>query len=262
MPEPVAPPAELAVAAAVEPVAVPVVAPVEASPAPSAPLPVPAAEPVAAPVEPVAHTETPSLLETAGAEPPKPGDPAKPADTAPPAIDPAAPPAHVYEAFTMPDGITPDATKIEAFTAVLGKNAGTQEFGQELVNLHTQAMADYGVHLAAEQHRAFADTRKQWQTEIKSDERLGGASFETTSRAVARMRDMFVPEADRAGFNDFLRITGAGDHPAFWRLLANAARHFDEPSTPQPNPRPPPDIGRKNGRGSIYDHPTSAGRGQ
>jgi hypothetical protein len=235
--------AEPAVAAHVDPAAVPVAEPVAA---------------VAAVAEPSAeakpHTETASLLEEAGAAPKaEPGAPEKPAEA-------VAQPLPTYEPFKLPEGVTADPAKMAAYTEVLGKHGITQEVGQELVGLHTAAIQDLAVHMAAEQHRAFADTRAEWREQIRSDERMGGSAFQTTQAAVARMRDMFVPEADRAGFNEFLRVTGAGDHPAFWRLLHNAARHFDEPSLPPPSPKPPADIGRnpaKGGRRSLYDHPSS-----
>jgi hypothetical protein len=217
------------------------------------------AEPAAAVAEAAAeakpHTETASLLEEAGATPPK----VEPAAAEKP-VEAVAQPLPTYEPFKLPDGIAADPTKMAAYTELLGKHAITQEVGQELVSLHTAAIQDMAVHMAAEQHRAFADTRAEWREQIKSDERMGGSAFQTTQAAVARMRDMFVPEADRAGFNEFLRVTGAGDHPAFWRVLLNAARHFDEPSLPPPSPKPPTDIGRnpaKGGRRSLYDHPSS-----
>jgi hypothetical protein len=222
----------------------------------------PAADPVAAPAAAVAelaaeakpHTETASLLEEAG------GAPKADLAAAEKPVEAVAQPLPTYEPFKLPDGITADPTRMAAYNEVLGKHAITQEVGQELVSLHTAAIQDMALHMAAEQHRAFADTRAEWREQIKSDERMGGSAFQTTQAAVARMRDMFVPESDRAGFNEFLRVTGAGDHPAFWRVLLNAARHFDEPSLPPPSPKPPTDIGRnpaKGGRRSLYDHPSS-----
>jgi hypothetical protein len=95
---------------------------------------------------------------------------------------------------------------------------------------------------------------------VKADAEIGGAGFNTAMTAVAKMRDLFLSSArpgtdkyenDAAEFNDFLRITGAGDHPAFLRFLNNVARRFDEPIAPSIPYKPPPDIGqRPNGAGN------------
>ena len=88
--------------------------------------------------------------------------------------------------------------------------------------------------------------------------------------AIARMRDMLVStakpgtdqyKADHQELEQFLRVTGAGDHPVFLKMLHNAARWFDEPQAKDlpDNPRPPPNNGRAPGRGraALYDHPSS-----
>ena len=243
-----APAAVVEPSVAVEPVVASTVAP---EPAPAVVEPAPA-EAVVEEVKP--HTETASLLEEAGAA--KVETPAE----APKAADATQPAAPTYGEFDLPEGLTLEPAKMASFTEVLGKARVPQEMGQELLNLHTAALQEYALHTATQQHRTFADTRSEWREQIKSDERMGGAAFQTTQAAVARMRDMFVPSTDRDSFNEFLRVTGAGDHPAFWRLLHNAARHFDEPTPPPPNPQPPPDrggVGKGRGRSALYDHPSS-----
>jgi len=80
--------------------------------------------------------------------------------------------------------------------------------------------------------------------------------------AVAKMRDEFVPADRMKAFNDFLRVTGAGDHPEFIRLMNNVARRLDEPAAPSVAYQPPANIGQRPSgakRSALYDHPTSNG---
>jgi hypothetical protein len=205
------------------------------------------------------HTETPTLLEEAGKK-----EEVKPAETKPEEKVEAKPEEKdllsqqiTYTDFELPEGFKLEGEQLNQFKEVLNKHHLSQEGGQELLNLHTSLFQKYSENTLAEQHRVFGEMRKSWQAAVMADEQLGGSGHQTTMRAIARMRDLFVPEKDRASFDEFLRITGAGDHPAFLRLLHNAARRFDEPAPPaalgQPVPQP-----KKNGRGSpLYDHPTS-----
>ena len=212
------------------------------------------------------HTETPTLLEEASKvevkpetkvevkEEPKPGEKVetkpeeKPTDLLSQEI--------VYTDFEVPEGFELKGERLQQYKDTISKYHLPQEGGQELLNLHTEIMKQYADHTISEQHRVFGEMRKSWQAQVMADEQLGGSGHHTSMQAIARMRDKFVPEKDRASFDEFLRITGAGDHPAFLKLLHNAARLFDEPTPPKVVGTPVPQ--KKNGRGSpLYDHPTS-----
>ena len=232
--------------------------------APTAPAPAPAAvaaAPEPAPAIPAAPTpahEIPTLLETATA---KPTEPEKPAAGEPTTA--AAPAPFTYEPFVIPDGITADPERIAAYTALLSEHRVPQETAQKLLDLHAATMQQQAAAMAADQQRAFTEMRNDWATQIRGDAELGGSGYQTTVHAVAEMRDLFVAAEHRKEFDDFLRVTGAGDHPAFWRLLNNAAKRFREPAMPNYTPAPVPDRGAppRGARGSfaaaIYDHPTS-----
>ena len=284
MVDPVTPAPELPLTGgAAAPVAAVESATISAPNEPAAPpvLPEPIKEPTTP--EPIkTAAETPSLLEEIGAaekpaEAPKPEDktlevkpgekPAeKPAEVKAEEVKPAEPvkPEPVAYEYTLPETIKmDDALKGTFHTALDNLRADPNKGAQALVDLHNQAMGDYAKWLADEQQRVFAETRKGWRKDVMADEQLGGSGYQTTMKAVARMRDLLVPEKDRGSFNEFLRVTGAGDHPAFLRAMHNAARYFDEPGLPPPNPTPPPGNGTRGGpRGRIlYDNPRSA-RGQ
>lgn len=188
----------------------------------------------------------------------KPGD-KNPEEKAP---DPAVTAEPVEYKFTAPEGVKLDDAKIGAFTDVARELNLAPDKAQGLLDMHTAAMQAYGEQVRQEQQRAFADYRQDCKTRLMADEQLGGAGFETTKAAVARMRDRFVPEKYQQEFNDFLNVTGAGEQPAMWRLLYNIAREFDEPPSTPVGGTPPPGHGKppknKQGMGGLYDKGNSA----
>lgn len=283
------PAAAAAAVAAIEPPAPAAPEPAAAAPAPEpAPAPV---EPAAAPAEPAVAdpaakapepekpalaADEPTLLELAGEKPPepkpedaKPGDPPKDGEKAPEAAPPLEPIAYDLK---VPENVTLQPEKLGEFTTFLREKAIAPEIGQDLLNRHTEAMVAYDGKLRSDQQRAFMDYRADQRTKIMADPELGGAGHNTAKMAVAEMRDMFVSSAPRGSerynaemkeFNEFLTYTGAGDHPALWRMLNNVARRFKEPAPLPSDFRPPPDIGinpKKGRAGSMYDHPTSSAK--
>ena len=205
----------------------------------------------------------------------KPGE--KPAEAAKPTA--AAPAAAIdFTKFKLPDALkdtTADNPRMVEFTGALQEAlANPQDAGQKMLDLHAAAMTEYADQTLKNQIKAFNETRNGWAKDVMGDAQIGGAGHDTAMGAIARMRDMLVSTAnpgtkeyaaDHKALDTFLRVTGAGDHPVFLRMLHNAARYFDEPGLPPDNPQPPPDNGRQNGarKRILYDHPrSSANRSQ
>ena len=179
----------------------------------------------------------------------KPGE-AKPEDKKPDAA-PAVVEPMVYE-YKLPETLKIDEPQKLALNAALDSFRADPKAGvQALIDLHAKTMTDFAAATLQRQYDVFNQTRRDWQKQVMSDPILGGSGYETAMAAVARMRDRYVPESKRARFNEFLRVTGAGDHPAFLDLLHSVARDFDEPKPPPANPKPPPDNGRAPGRRSL-----------
>jgi hypothetical protein len=275
----------------------PAVAPAPAAPVPAAPAPAVAspatpapaagkpAEPAPQPEQPAASV--PTLLETfskekadaeaaktpagaapakAEAAPAKPAEPTKPGE-APPAkaAETPAAPAPVEYKYTLPETIQMDDTlRGEVHSAFDHFRANPAVGAQELINLHEKQMQQFAQFMVSEQQRIFKETRQNWQKQILADPEIGGSGHQTAMGAIARMRDLLVPENRRPAFDEFLRTTGAGDHPEFMHLLHQAARYFDEPPLPPPNPRPPAGNGQRPSRRlrDIYDHPRSTAEGR
>jgi hypothetical protein len=257
-----------------------------ASPAAAAPSAAKPAEPAPQPAEPAASV--PTLLETfdkekadkeaaktAEAKPAEPAEkPAEPAVKTPQAQAPDkpgdAPPAPVALApveykYTLPETIQlDDALRTEVHSAFDHFRADPSAGAQELINLHEKQMRQFAEFMASEQQRIFKETRQNWQKQILADPEIGGSGHQTAMGAIARMRDLFVPEKERPAFDEFLRATGAGDNPAFMKMLHQAARYYDEPTLPPANPRPTSTNGQRPSRRlrDIYDHPRSTAEGR
>ena len=271
MAEPIAPaPAEPIAPAPAEPIA----------PAPAEPI--APAEPVApaAPATPeIAVKETlfesvskelaaesaPKVENPAAAEPiaqvaPVEGD--KKPDPAP--AEPIAPaePESIEYKFVSPEGFEIDDERKSEFTAALDAfRANPVEGAQGLIELHSKAVVEAVNKVRGDQIELFNNTLVDWEKQIMADPEVGGAGFETVKRAVARVRDAGVPEKDRPDFEHFLRATGAGSNPAFWRMMHNLAAYVDEPMAssipsgimpPKNIGKAPPGAKRQDG---FYDHP-------
>ena len=190
-----------------------------------------------------AHTDTPTLMETAGNE--------KPSDADHDGEPTVAPQDVVTYEFKFPEGTNGDPEQINAYKSILSEHKISPEVGQLILDRHIAAVQQLATHLQTEQHRIFQETRRQWQEQIKSDEQIGGAGFGTTTKAVARVRDLFVPAERMGAFNDMLRVTGVGDHPEFWRFMRNVATRFDEPAPPIHTGSPPPNAGTRTGKSDL-----------
>lgn len=252
--------------AAPEPVAVapePVVAPVEAAPVVETPA--PAAE------KPVAEADKPpeSLLAVKIPEkaPEKPAEavveakPAeKPTEAAPPAV-----PEKIEWKVELPETLKADEPTLAKFTGALDnllKPETRAEAAQSLINQHNEAMKAYADQLSRDQHAIFNKTRRDWQTEVKADPVIGGAGHETAMKKIAYSRDALISDAkpgteqyaqDVKAFNDFLAVTGAGDHPVFNKMLYRSGRYIMEPATPAPGAKPTKTNGvNPNRAGSLY----------
>lgn len=202
------------------------------------------------------------------AEPPKHDEPT-PAQSAPTEAPKLEPVEYKYE---LPETIKLDDERRAALHGALDQFRADPEKGvQRLLDMHAEAMTTYAKEVAEEQRRAFYAYREEQRKAIMADPILGGAGFNTVKQAVARMRDLLVPEemmkprtnADGtprlSELDEFLEYTGAGDHRVLWHILHNAARYLDEPQAAQQptNIRPPKGHGRAP-RGSFYTEESRA----
>lgn len=213
----------------------------ELTPSPGADEPA-AAEPVVEPVAPVVE--------------PAPDAPIVP--VVEPAPEPATPELIAYPEWKMPDGVTADKDKIAKFNDILGGARVSPEVGQALLDHHVatiqQIKTQLAEHASSEQFRIWGETQKNWVNEARADPEIGGSGFDTSMGAIARVRDALVSTSrpgtpqyakDEAAFNQFLAVTGAGNHPQFLKMLHRASKFVDEPGMGPSSIKPPANMGEK-----------------
>jgi hypothetical protein len=162
--------------------------------------------------------------------------------------------------YEVPEGLElNDERKGEFHSALDAFRANPAEGIQPLLELHSKAVVEAINKVRGDQTELFNNTLVDWENQIMADPEIGGAGYETAKRAVARVRDAAVPAKDMPDFEHFLRVTGAGSHPAFWRMLHNLAAFVDEPMQSPVGILPPKNIGKAppgaKRQDSFYDHP-------
>jgi len=167
-----------------------------------------------------------------------------------------------YE-FKIPETVKADPAAIGEFKSILKEGlANPAEAGQKLLDLYAKAATEFAAQTRRDQFDVFNATTAAWDKKVLADPEFGGAGHATASAAVARVRDALISsapfgsakyKADLAEYEEFVRVTGAGSHPALWRILHNAAAFVDQPqaSSLPVDIKPPRNIGRPP-RGSMY----------
>ena len=243
--------------------------------------------------------ETPSLLEEAGEVPvkeeakeaPKEGETAEAASEAEKPKEEAAKlegekpaegepvveaepvtlePIEWTKTYELPEAIVMDDTLKGRFHETLDAFRVDPTKGvQPLIDLHHEAMQNFSQKVFQEQQDTFLKTRETWRKQLATDEQFGGDKWEVRRPAIVITRNEVVSSAEPGSeryvkewreFNEFCRITGAGDHPVMMRIIDNVAQKLQEPGIPghlgdmkpAPNGKAP---GSK--RGIMYNHPTS-----
>jgi hypothetical protein len=184
----------------------------------------------------------------------KPGEEAKPAEAEKPET------AEAPLTFEMPTQLRAAPEQMQEFgDLVRAAKSDPKESGQKLLDLHAKAMETYAKNVSDNQWKVWNDLIAAKGKAVLADPVIGGAGHQTAMAAIVRMRDLGVPEGDRAAFTEFLNATGAGSWPPFLRMLHRFAEIFDEtPTAPGGKPARDAHIQQPSGRfASLHDHPSS-----
>lgn len=145
-------------------------------------------------------------------------EPPKPAEGAP----------EKYEDYKVPEGFTLDPvikTQADAMFKSLGLN---QEQAQSLVDFYTKQTSD----AAQAPYKAWNEMTAEWRTQAESHPDLKGKLGPGQEINVRIGKFLAgLPDAKLASdFKQLMDLTGAGNHPAFIRVLDHAARLLTEGS--------------------------------
>lgn len=189
--------------------------------------------------------------------------PAEPAIKEPVALDPI----DYWASVKLPETLKVDDKLKGDFTSAMDAVRRDPTVGaQGLIDLHNNAMTEYAEHVRREQMRVWNDTRKDWRTQVMADPILGGSRHETEMGKIAYVRDRLMSDAkpdsdefksDAKAVEDFLRVTGVGDHPVFLHIMRRAGRYVGEPAPITSEIKPAPTNGKDPGasrRDRMYDN--------
>jgi hypothetical protein len=156
-----------------------------------------------------------------------------------------------YEAFKVPEGFTLDeAVATEAGT--LFKDLGlSQDQAQKLVDFHVAKSQE----AFDAPFKVWEDQQNTWRKEVADDAQLGPRLPEIKAN-FSRMLDSVGDPAAATAFREMMEFTGAGNNPAFIRMMDKISSHFAE-GKPLSGGKPAPvnEPGRASGPGPQAMYP-------
>lgn len=161
----------------------------------------------------------------------KSGDtPPKPEDKAPS----GAP--EKYEAWKVPEGYELDAGLVEEASPIFRELGLSQEQTQKLVDFYSKHSIKSAEDLRKAGQDAYRDMRTEWRESMLSDEVLGKLTDKAGKHGpdsplvvtVNRALDSLQNPKLVSDFKAAMDLTGAGDHPAFVRVLHALASKVTE----------------------------------
>lgn len=121
-----------------------------------------------------------------------------------------------YEAFLLPDGMTPDPAQHEAASTIFKELGLSQLQAQKLVDFEAKRT----VAAAQQQTQAWNTLMETRNTELRNDPEIGGAKYD---QSIADAR-AFIKAYGSTKLQDYLNSDAAGSHPELIRAMAKAGR--------------------------------------
>lgn len=137
-----------------------------------------------------------------------------------------------YEPFKLPEGFQLQEGVGDKINATFREAGLSQEAGQKLVDLYSNASVEAAKAADAATQKLWADTNKEWRDAVKADPKLGPRLAEVRTN-ISRMYDTLVANqvvtpTQMAEIKEAMDFTGAGNHPAMVRLMDALSVHFNE----------------------------------
>lgn len=143
-----------------------------------------------------------------------------------------------YEAFTFPENITLDASKLGEFTKDLGEfqnltkadKAEVQKFGQKLVDRYVAEAQETVQRLNEHYTNTWEKMKSDWKEAFEKDPEIGGNRKDTTINTIADGLAQYggaecLPPKDNPGapsaFAKLMNETGVGNNPVLVRTFHN-----------------------------------------
>jgi len=205
--------------------------------------------------EPSATPETPTTTPSPSPElsvTPLAGEPAaEPPKTEPVAVEPPVVLTAEHFKDLIPAGT--DVSKDAHFTKFLETmNDSKLSAGDRATALY-KLQGEVLTSLAEKQAADFTKMNDEWREKVFADPVYGGTKLAETTAAIGKLVDKYGD----AELRDAMDLTGAGNHPAFVRMMAKIAKDMNEPTL---NNTPVTPASQASIAEVIYNHPTSKGK--
>lgn len=130
-----------------------------------------------------------------------------------------------YEPFVLPEGVDRDEAGLEAFGTLAKEFNLPQEAAQKLVDLQAEVVQ----RNADAAWQVWADKQNEWAKEVRNDKEFGGEHVDASKVAAKAFVTKFGGSEEEAGAAlEVLRLTGASNHPAVFKMLARAGKELAE----------------------------------
>ncbi len=166
------------------------------------------------PNSPEARTPTGELKDASQTTTTTPTDPTPPEPKAEPKPEAPAGAPEAYTDFTLPEGVKLEGETLKSAQELFKALNLPQDGAQKLVDFHLGQ-----IRAATEaSSKAYDDMRASWQTAAKADPEIGPKMTQIKEN-VGRLYDA-IGDAKLVGeFKQIMDLTGAGDNPAFIKVL-------------------------------------------
>lgn len=155
---------------------------------------------------------------------PTPASPAVEAEGAAPGAEgpPEAAPAPLALAdLTLPEGFEmPEEVGSQFLQLVNSPPQSKAEFGNSLIALHTSLLQS----VAGKYAQQWESTQEEWKTTIQNLPEIGGKNLNQSLSEIAKVIDRYGDAEARQA----LALTGAGNHPALFKLFYKIAKDLNE----------------------------------
>lgn len=123
-----------------------------------------------------------------------------------------------YEPFKAPEGMELDKELVGKAQEMFKEMNLTQEQGQKLVDFFVAQQ----IEASDAPYKAYDEMRETWRSEVKADHEIGN-KLPQVKVNIGKLYDTLGDAELVKGFKAAMDLTGAGDHPAFIKVMNKVA---------------------------------------
>lgn len=123
--------------------------------------------------------------------------------------------------LTIPEGLQFEGEAADEFLALINEPPESRaDFANSLIEAHTKILQQTADAYAQQ----WQETQEDWRRQVRELPEFGGANLDRSQAGIAQLLDRYG-DAEAA---EAFQITGAGNNPAIYRMLARVAKDLNE----------------------------------